>query len=179
MKPGFDSVAIAEFQSKLDSAGKKFMPVDEEDNSEEFFHFRFLGHYQSKRVIYDAVLTTLRLEHESELYELAESITAERFPKWNRYEPSKEISTAAEATLQEEIGLHMAEVILGLQEEGAIKVKEYLDIDEDGDFGVSLDVGLQVERITTLVLEKFIDQFTKDKLVLDDTLYSFQLADED
>jgi hypothetical protein len=73
----------------------------------------------------------------------------------------------------------MAEVILGLQEEGAIKVKEYLDIDEDGDFGVSLDVGLQVERISASVIEKFIDQFTTDKLVLDETLYSFQLDEED
>jgi hypothetical protein len=73
----------------------------------------------------------------------------------------------------------MAEVILGLQEEGAIKVKEYLDIDEDGDFGVSLDVGLQVERITASVIEKFIDQFTTSKLVLDETLYSFQLDEED
>jgi hypothetical protein len=73
----------------------------------------------------------------------------------------------------------MAEVILGLQEEGAIKVKEYLDIDEDGDFGVSLDVGLLVERITASVIEKFIDQFTTSKLVLDETLYSFQLDEED
>ena len=179
MNEGFDPVVIAEFQSKLDSAGKKFLPVDEHNNSEEFFHFRFLGHYQSKRVIYDAVLTTLRLEHESELYELAESITAERFPKWNREESSTESNTPEQAALQEEVGLHMAEVILGLQEEGAVKVKEYLDIDEDGDFGVSLDVGLQVERITASVIEKFIDQFTTDKLVLDDTLYSFQLAEED
>jgi hypothetical protein len=179
MNEGFDPVVIAEFQSKLDSAGKKFLPVDEHNNSEEFFHFRFLGHYQSKRVIYDAVLTTLRLEHESELYELAESITAERFPTWNREESSAETTSPEEATLQEEVGLHMAEVILGLQEEGAIKVKEYLDIDADGDFGVSLDVGLQVERITPFVIEKFIDQFMNDKLVLDDTLYSFQLDEED
>ncbi|MCX8490156.1 MAG: hypothetical protein ORN54_03735 [Cyclobacteriaceae bacterium] len=179
MNKGFDPVAIAEFQTKLDSIGMKFLPVDENDNSDEFFHFRFLGNYQGKRIIYDAVLTTLRLEHESELYELAESITAERFPKWNRDTSSTEINTAQEAILQEEIGLHLAEVILGLQEEGAIKVKEYLDIDEDGDFGVSLDVGLQIERITPLVIEQFIDQFTNDKLLLDDTLYSFQLDEED
>jgi hypothetical protein len=179
MKEGFDPVVIAEFQSKLDSTGMNFLPVDENDNSEEFFHFRFLGNYKGKRVIYDAVLTTLRLEHESELYELAESITAERFPKWNREESSAEVNTAHETTLQEEIGLHMAEVILGLQEEGGIKVREYLDVDEDGDFGVSLDAGLQVERITPLVISKFIEQFTTDKLVLDDTLYSFQLAEEE
>lgn len=179
MNKGFQPEIIAEFQSKLDAAGVRFLPVDENDNSEEFFHFRFLGNYQGKRVIYDAVLTTLRLEHESELYELAESITAERFPKWNREESSAETTSPEETALLEEVGLHMAEVILGLQEEGAIKVKEYLDIDADGDFGVSLDVGLQVERITPSVIEKFIDQFTTDKLVLDDTLYSFQLDEED
>jgi hypothetical protein len=174
MSEGFDPKVIAEFQSKLDVAKARFLPVEEDNNSDEFFHFRFLGDYQGKRVIYDAVLTTLRLEHESELFELAEAITAERFPNWNR-EESKEPLTAEEQSLQDEIGLHMAEVVLGLQEEGSVKVKEHIELGEDGDFGVSLDVGLQVERITSAVIERFIDQFTTGKLVLDDTLYSFQL----
>jgi hypothetical protein len=73
--------------------------------------------------------------------------------------------------------MYMAEVILELQDEGAIKVKEHIEIELDPDFGVRLDGALQVDKVTAAVVERFIEQFNSDKLFLDDTLYSFQ-ADE-
>jgi len=81
--------------------------------------------------------------------------------------------------LEEEIGLYMAEVILTLEEEESVKVKEHVDLDSNTDFGISLDVGLHVEKITPKVIEKFIKDFNEDNLRLDDTLYSFQTQDQE
>jgi len=73
----------------------------------------------------------------------------------------------------------MAEVIMSLEEEEAVKVKEHVDMDANADFGVSLDVGVHVDKITPKVIEKFIKDFNEDNLTLDDTLYSFQTQDQE
>ena len=69
-----------------------------------------------------------------------------------------------------------------LEEEDVIKVSEHVDIDEHGDFGIGLDVGLNVDKVSQEVIEKFITAYNSDTLKLDDTLYSFQFdhgEDED
>lgn len=66
-----------------------------------------------------------------------------------------------------------------LEETDAIKVKEHINIDDDFDYGVALEVCLNVEEITGQVIEKFVKDFNSDKLVLDNTLYSFKHEDED
>jgi len=73
----------------------------------------------------------------------------------------------------------MAEVIMELEEEGTVKVKEHVDLDENAEFGVSLDAGLHVEKITPKIIERFIKDFNEDTLVLDDTYYSFMTEDEE
>src|SRR3712207_7946942 len=48
--------------------------LDENDeNSDEYAHFYFIGKFEGKDVIYDTAIYTLRLHHESELYEIARS----------------------------------------------------------------------------------------------------------
>jgi hypothetical protein len=176
---GFDSTIIAEFQAKLNSIGSSFLPVEEEDNSAEYFHFHFIGKHEGRPVIYDAVLTTLRLEHESELYELAEERVAERYPQYKKIEQSdQDIDQQEPNQEEEEMGLYLAETILEIQEEGTVKVKEYLDIDRGTDFGIGINASLQVDQITPLIIERFIADFNNEKLELDDTLYDFQ-AEED
>ena len=54
-----------------------------------------------------------------------------------------------------------------------------MDIDAKIDFGIGLDAGLNVEKITPKVIEKFIKEFNEDTLSLDETLYSFQTEDEE
>ena len=76
--------------------------------------------------------------------------------------------------LEEEIGLYIAEVIMELEEEEAVKVREHVDLDPNTDFGVALDIGLNVDKITAAEIEKFIRDFNEDTLELDETLYSFQ-----
>jgi hypothetical protein len=180
MNTGFDPEVIAKLQSQLSITNQTYLPVDVEDNSDEYFHFQFIGKHEGVAVIYDAVLTTLRLEHESELYEIAEEHAIERFPHFDKagFEaaPGKEL---AENALEQEVGLYLAEVILELQEEEMVKVREHLELDEEADFGVGLDVGLNVEQITPAIIEKLIKDFNEGTLRLDDTLYCFQTDQEE
>ena len=84
---------------------------------------------------------------------------------------------AALDPLEEEIGLYIAEVIMELEEEEAVKVREHVDLDINTDFGVALDVGIHTEKITHKEIEKFIKDFNEDTLKLDENLYSFQTQD--
>lgn len=178
---GFDPHVIAELKKKLDSANLSFIPIDEEDNSDEYFHFQFVGKSNSKEVIYDAVMYTLRLEHESELLELAEEQAAQHFPNYEELKSQIESGNSNKAmeALEEEVGQFIADVMMELQEEGTIKVQEYVDIDEEALFGISLDISLNVESITPSIIQKFIQDFNSDSLVLDTTLYSFEIDKED
>jgi hypothetical protein len=181
LNPGFDSATIADYRSKMKSGGKPFWPVEEEGNSDEYFHFYFIGTHKGEEVIYDTALYTLRLEHESEMYEIAEHRAAQHFPDYKKitYEEDENGDLKELDSEEEEIGLYMAEVILELQEDEAVKVQEHVDIDEHAEFGISLDVGLHVEKITPQVIEKFVKDYNEDKLQLDDTLYTFEAEGEE
>ena len=101
-------------------------------------------------MIYDAVIYTLRLHHESELYEIAEHRAAQHFPEYKKisYDEDENGNMETLDPLAEEIGLFMAEVIMELEEEETVKVKEHVELDSNSEFGVSLDIGLHVEKIT-------------------------------
>jgi hypothetical protein len=154
--------------------------VEEDGNSDEYFHFYFIGKHKGQEVIYDTALYTLRLEHESEMYEIAEHRAVQHFPNYKKitYEEDENGDLKELDSEEEEIGLYMAEVILELQEDEAVKVQEHVDIDEHAEFGISLDVGLHIEKITSQVIEKFIRDYNEDKLQLDDTLYTFEAEEE-
>jgi len=168
--------------TQIKSSGKLYLMVDEEteENSEEYAHFQFVGMHEGKEVLYDAVMYTLRLQHESEMFEIAEHRAAKHFPQYKKitYEEDENGNMKTLDDQEEEIGLFMAEVIMELEEEGHIKVKEHVDIDDHLDFGVGLDIGLHVESITPKVIEKFIGEFNQDILKLDETLYTYQTHDQ-
>jgi hypothetical protein len=178
---GFDPEVIQEYRSKIERSGKGFVLDETDDNSDEYVHFFFLGKFEGKDVIYDSVIYTLRLQHESELYEIAEHRAAQHFPEYKKitYEEDENGNLEALDPLEEEIGLFMAEVIMELEEEESIKVQEHVDMDINAEFGISLDVGLHLDKITTPVIQKFIRDFNEDSLSLDETLYSFQTQDEE
>ena len=178
---GFDPVVIKEYKARIKSGGKTFSFVTtDENNNDEYAHFYFMGKYEGRDVVYDAVLYTLRLDHQSELYEVAEHRAAKHFPQFKKitYKEDENGNLQPLDELEEEIGLYMAEVIMELEEEDQVKVKEHVEIDPNIDFGIGLDAGLNVEEITPRVIEKFIKDFNEDTLSLDNTLYSFQMEDE-
>jgi hypothetical protein len=177
---GYDPSTILEFKAGMAAANSNYLVDDADENTDEYVQFRFIGEYNGKEVIYDAAVYTLRLNHESELFEIAERRVVQHFPTYKKISFDDEDSGNAqpEDPLEEEIGLFMAEVILELEEEESIKVKEHIEVDEDVDFGVSLDVGLHVEKITPKIIEAFIKGFNEGSLNLDQTLYSFQTQGE-
>jgi len=176
---GFDPKIIADYRNKMQRLGIDFLMDEEDENSDEYAHFYFIGKFEGKEVVYDAVIYTLRLHHESEVYEIAEHRAAQHFPQFKKitYEEDENGNLEALDPLEEEIGLFMAEVIMELEEEGTVKVKEHVEIDPHAEFGVSLDVGLHREKITPQVIQKFIKDFNEDNLQLDESLYSFQTQD--
>ena len=176
---GFDPATIQEYKDKMTASGVTFLEDDEDQRSDEYAHFYFIGLFEGKEAIYDTVMYTLRLQHESELFEIAEHRAARHFPEYRKitYEEDENGNLVALDPLQEEIGLYIAEVIMELEEEEAVKVKEHVDLDVNTDFGVALDVGLQREKITDADIEKFIQDFNEDNLSLDENLYSFQTED--
>ncbi len=178
---GLSKDEIEKLEKKLKVNGSKYLAVDVENNSDEYFHFQFIGAYEGKPVVFDAVMYTLRLHHSSEVFELAEKKAARHFPNFKRiaYREDENGNLAPLNDLEEEIGLYMAEVIAELEEEGQIKVKEHVAFDDDSDYGIGLDIGLNVEKINSAIINRFIKEFTSDTLTLDPTLYAFQTATEE
>ena len=178
---GFDPEVIQEYKDKIEATGKSYLIIDSEDNSEEYVNFFFIGIYEGKEVVYDTVIYTLRLHHTSEMYEVAEHRAAKHFPEFKRikYEEDENGDLAALDNLEEEIGLFMAEVIMELEAEDEIKVHEHVALDANLDFGIGLDVALNVGEIDSGVIESFVERYNNDTLELDTTAYSFQIESEE
>jgi hypothetical protein len=171
-----DSAAVIRYRLKMESSGDPFFFPEPEENSEEYAHFYFIGTWKEQEVVFDAALCTLRLQHENDLYQLAEEKAERQFPRFRKSNASGIALPEAE---EEEIGMFLAEVIEDLLEEDQVKVKEFVDLDPEHEFGVSLDAALNVDKIDSGILRKFITDFTTGQLRLDPTLYSFQEDDEE
>lgn len=167
--------------AKVKSSGQSFIYDAEDEQTAEYAHFYFMGVDEGKEVLFDAVLYTLRMQHESELFEIAEQKAAQHFPRYKKiqYEEDEDGNLKSLDDLEEEIGLYMAEVMMELEEEGEVKVKEHVDLDLQHDCGIGLDAGLHIDKVTPQIIESFIRDFNADKLVLDPGHYSFQTQTEE
>jgi hypothetical protein len=179
--PGFDQNTIDSLKAELKHAGKIFKIIPDDENSEEFVNFYFVGMYEGREVIYDAALYTLRLHHSSEVYELAEHEAAKKFPNFKgiNYEEDENGNMKPLTSEEEEIGWFITEIIMDIEEEESVKVQEFVDIDTNHDYGIGLDAALNVELIDEKVIAKFIQEFNDDTLVLDETLYAFQTEEDE
>lgn len=178
---GFEVEEIQKVKEQMTAANTPYVVIDSEDNSDEFMNFHFIGMYEGKEVVYDAALYTLRLHHSSEIYELAEHRAAQRFPEYHKiaYQEDENGDFEPLGDLEEEIGLFMAEVMEELEDEEAVKVQEHVDMDANQDFGIGLDIGLNIDKVTEDVMAKFVSDFNEDNLDLDETMYSFQTEDDE
>jgi len=176
---GFDPTTIASYAERMRQDGANFLLANDDDQTDEYKHFYFIGMYEGRRVIYDTALYTLRLHHNSELYEIAEHRAAKHFPEFSsiHYDEDENGDLRALNDQEEEIGLFMAEVIMELEDEGEVKVHEFVDPDPHVDFGIGLDVSLNVDQIDEAIITRFVNEFNDDSLELDDTLYTFQMED--
>lgn len=178
---GFDPENISKLKEDLGKLGSTYKIIPDDENSEEFVNFYFIGMYEGREVIYDAALYTLRLHHSSEVYELAEHKAAQKFPNFNgiSYEEDDDGNMLPLTSEQEEVGWFITEIIMDIEEDEAVKVQEFVDIDTNHDFGIGLDASLNVDQIDDKVIKKFILEFNDDTLKLDDTAYSFQSEEDD
>jgi hypothetical protein len=71
------------------------------------------------------------------------------------------------------------EVIEELEENEEIKVAEYIEIDPEFDFGVSIEVALYVPALDDEMLSQFIIDFNSNTLSLDPSLYTFNSDNEE
>lgn len=178
--PGYEPQVINDYRDKMTKDNRNHIIVDSEENSDEYQNFYFIGAHEGREVVYDAAIYTLRLHHNSEMYEIAEDRAAERFPEFKKIKNEEdEENEQLPEELEEEIGLYMAEVMAELEDEGEIRVSEYLEIDPYVDFGVGIDAALNVEKVTSDVITKFVNGFNEGTLQLDKTLYTFHLEEED
>jgi hypothetical protein len=177
---GYDSAVIKDYAEKMRLSGKNFILSSEDEMTDEMAHFLFIGKHEGKEVLYDTVMYTLRLQHESELFDIAEHRAARQFADYVKitYDEDENGNLKALDEREEEIGMFMAEVILELEEEESIKVNEHVDYDMHADFGIGLDVGLHISHITSKEISRFVEAFNSKTLKLDKTLYSFQTNSE-
>ncbi|SHN31655.1 hypothetical protein SAMN04488057_11956 [Cyclobacterium lianum] len=178
---GFSPETIANLRKELEQSGKSFKIVPSEDNSAEFVNFYFIGKYEGRDVIYDAALYTLRLHYQSELFELAEHEAAKKFPDYHgiSYEEDENGNLKPLKADEEEVGLFITELIMEMEEEETVKVQEFVDLDTHHDYGIGLDAALNLDSIDESVIHKFVSEFNKDSLRLDDTFYTFQSEEEE
>lgn len=175
LNQGFDGNVVAAYKAKCNPFG--FVLHAEEERTPEYAHVYFTGTYEGRDVVYDTVLYTLRLEYETEIYSIVEEMTRKKFPEY-----TTQVNDDAEdedTEPPEEIAMHMAEIILSLEEDESVRVQEHAELDLAAGFGIGLDVGLHVEEITDERIAGFIRDFNKGDLKLDPTLYTFQFSDSD
>lgn len=173
---GYDPEEVAGLKEELLEEGKPFVHVEDDEmdllDSGECVHIQFVGPYKGDEVIYDAVIYTLRLHHSSLVYEMAVDKVRKSFPNYMPPEDRKP-NYKIDQEQEEEIELLLTELIEEMEETESVKVQEHIEVDYEFEYGIGLDVCLNVEEITDEVIVQFIRNFNENSLQLDNTLYSF------
>ncbi len=181
INPGLQPAEIEKMKRQCRDKKQSYILNEAEPQGDEFAHFFFVGSYEGKECIFDAVMYTLRLHHSSLLYEMADDRAAEEFPRYKlrRQEAEDNDEEISEEEVDEEVELFKAELMDELEESEAVKVQEYVHADTDFDYGYALEVCLNEEEVTGSLIEKFVRDFNSGSLKLDETLYTFHHDDED
>lgn len=182
MNPGFSQEEIGKLKDECRQEGRNYIYVEdefEEDESiDEHAHVQFIGNYEGKEVIYDALIYTLRLHHSALVYDVALERLQKQLPG---YLPPDERDPGSKITQEtdEEAELLLTELIEEIEENEEVKVQEHVDIEADFDFGIGLEVGLNVETIEEETITAFISDFNAGRLALDSGIYSFRSEEEE
>jgi hypothetical protein len=169
MNKGYDAAEIARIKAEAAKIGRSFVWNTTQERDEDGAYFYFVGtDGDGKEVVYDSFLYTLRADYEMAVYDLAEQQLLEKFPKFSG------IETASEDELD-----YLDVLVEEIESSDEVAVVERIELDEAAEYGVSLDVALNVDEVTEEVVEKFVAEFNADTLVLDDTEYSFSHASDD
>ncbi|WP_027002710.1 hypothetical protein [Hugenholtzia roseola] len=169
MNEGFSPAAIKQLREKCQQEGRQFVLNPDMERTPESVGVYFVGEYQGNPVIFDACIYTLRLQYEMDIYEAAEQRVADAFPAFNL---EKDADSNPEAMD------YFNEMLETLQEEGTIRVSEFIELDDSLSYGVGLDACLNVRECTDEVIERFIKNFNLSNLKLDPKSYAFELTND-
>jgi hypothetical protein len=182
LNPGFSPEEIQQLKDLCVSENRSFTYVEDEDFPEmdlkEMVHVQFVGQFNQQEVIYDAIISTLQLHYSSQLYEAAEKEVMEQFPKYVPLE-NRDENYQSDPELDEEVEMIILEIIEELEENEEIKVAEFIELDENFEFGISLEAALMVPSLEEDIIHTFINDFNSGKLSLDPSLYSFNSEDDE
>ena len=182
MNPGFDPEEIAQLKAECKAENSNFIYVEDEFEDEgdnnEHAHVQFVGTYKDQEVIYDALIFTLRLHHSTLVYDEALERLKKEMP--NYISPDERPANYKISDEQEdEAELLLTEFIEEIEEGEEITVREHVEIDDQFEYGVGLEVGLNKTEIDEEVISDFIKAFTAGNVELDPTLYSFTGSEEE
>jgi hypothetical protein len=177
--PGFDPQEIKLIKDQCRKEGRNFVFENDEEQGEEFVHFLFVGKYNDREVIFDTALFSLHLYHSSLLMEKAEEEAEKQFPGYKRPQLTDDGELLLPEEENEEIEIFKMELIDEWEENETIKVSEYIETDPEFDYGIALEVALNVEEITEKIVSDFVEKYNNGTLKLDTTLYSFTTEEEE
>jgi hypothetical protein len=183
MNPGFDPEEIAQLKKECKAERLNFIYVadeleDDDEENNEHAHVQFVGYYKEKEVVYDALIYTLRLHHSTLVYDAA----LERLQKEMPHYVSQDERTGNEKITKEEdeeAELLLTEFIEEIEENEEITVREHIEIDDQFEYGVGLEVGLNKTEINEKTINDFIIRFNSGRIQLDPTLYSFTGSEDE
>ncbi|AQG79754.1 hypothetical protein [Spirosoma montaniterrae] len=179
---GFDPEEINALKDECRQEGQSFVYVEDDDmdvlETGECVHIQFPGLYDGQEVVFDALVYTLRLHHSSLVYEMAVEQIRKTYPEYVPPE-DRPANYKISPELEEEAETALTEIIDEIEETETVKVQEHVEVDLEADYGIALDVCLNVEEITDEVIENFIRAYQSNTLRLDNTLYSFTSESEE
>ncbi len=81
---GYDLEVIKDYKKRIALSDKSYLLDEVDEQTDEYVHFYFIGKDNEDEVIYDCILYTLRFQHESELFDIAEHKAAQHFPQYKK-----------------------------------------------------------------------------------------------
>jgi hypothetical protein len=178
---GLEPEVIRNFREELSASGRSFRYIEEDEVSTDMAEFMFIGIHKGKEVIFDCLLGTLRLAYESNLHELAEAKTKEKYPDYKgfEFEVDEDGNAISDGEESEEVEEYKAYAMFEIEEAGLANVAESVESDESFEFGIGMEAYLNVAEITEETIEKFILDFNAGNLKLDPVQYSFESEDDE
>ena len=169
MNKGLEQSEVARVKKRCEEAGRNFIYNTDEERDENFAHFFFVGQHEGEEVVFNGFMYSLEMEYISTLYDEAQSILIERVPEFKEEDFESE---SAEVLAQIE------SVVAELEDSGEIQVQEFVEVDSSVEYGIGINVCLNLLEITDEDISAFVKGYTEDTLKLDTTSYSFDF-DED
>ncbi len=171
---GYDPKEIQVLQEEIAETGNLFVFKEEYEPNEEYGEFLFIGTHEGKPVVFDCIMYLLSVSYENKLLEEAEALASKQNPAWAAI-----IDAGNETEYPEDLEDFIAYTLVDLEEDEAVMVKEAVELDFNFEFGIGMEVSLNLDAIIPAEINEFISQYNDGTFEPDPTLYSFEEEEEE